>query len=414
MSDHPLSLRRAPGPSSSWRYAMIGMVILGTVINYLSRNALAVLAPQMERLQHFTTKEYAYVVAAFQLAYTLMQPVCGRIIDQLGARSGFALFAVLWSLAGLLHAGVSGWPGLALARGLLGASEAGAIPAGMKVVSEWFAGASRSIATGWFNVGTSLGAMIAPPLSVFLYLRCGWRSPFVVIGILGLLWAMLWFTLYRSPPRRAALTRGAFFDTRILGTRRFWALAAPRFLAEPAWQTFNFWIPLYLADERHWNLEQIALFAWAPFLAADLGGLFGGYVSPVLIRAFGVGLIRARLAGMGLGAVLMIAPGLAALAGNAVVAIALLCIGGFAHQLVSITINTLSVDLFPSAILAAANGWIGAAGWAGGLSFSLLIGQLASVTGIGPLFACLALFDLVGFVWLAVMLRRVALAPETA
>lgn len=390
--------------SAAWRWGIIGVVILGTVINYLARNALAVLAPELERVQHFTAKEYSYVVGAFQLAYTVMQPVCGRVIDFLGVRTGFALFAAIWSVAGILHAGANGWPGLAAARGLLGASEATAIPAGIKVVGEQFKGAERSAAVGWFNVGTSLGAMLAPPLTIFLSLRYGWRAPFVAVGFLGLAWAALWYVLYRSP-EGVPVVRKKGSGIEILATHRFWALAIPRFLAEPAWQTFNFWIPLYLHDERGWDLKHIALFAWAPFLAADFGGLFGGYISPFLIRVFKMDLLKARLMGVTIGAVLMIAPGCVTLAGNAYLAVALLCVGGFAHQVVSITINTLSVDLFPTDRLATANGWIGAAGWTGGLLFSLLIGAVVGKTGFGPLFACLGVFDLIGVVALAVMLR---------
>lgn len=389
-----------------WRWGLIGLVIAGTVINYLARNSLAVLAPELERLQHFTAKEYSYVVGAFQLAYTVMQPICGRVIDWLGVRAGFALFAVLWSISAIAHAGVSGWPGLAAVRGMLGASEATAIPAGIKVVGEQFQGAERSAAVGWFNVGTSLGAMIAPPLTVVLSLHYGWRAPFVVIGALGLVWAALWYAIYRTPPKVKTERRTGFgFD--ILTKRRFWAIAIPRFLAEPAWQTFNFWIPLYLADERHWDLKQIALFAWAPFLAADLGGLAGGYISPFLIRVFKMDLIRARILGMALGALLMIGPGCVTLVGNPYLAIGLLCVGGFAHQIVSITINTLSVDLFPTDRAATTNGWVGAAGWTGGLLFSLLIGQVVGTTGFGPLFGLLAVFDLIGAVVLYTMLRGV-------
>jgi len=200
----------------------------------------------------------------------------------------------------------------------------------------------------------------------------------------------------------------------IIRSRRYWALAIPRFLAEPAWQTFNFWIPLYLATERHWDLKQIALFAWTPFLAADLGGVFGGYLSPLLMRVLKLDLLPARLAVTGVGAVLMIAPGLIALAGNAYLAMALFCVGGFAHQMISVTINTLSADVFPSRTLGTANGWVGAAGWTGGLLFSLLIGQLVHVTGYGPLFGCLGVFDLIGFAVLAVMIRGLTSLEEAA
>jgi ACS family hexuronate transporter-like MFS transporter len=201
---------------------------------------------------------------------------------------------------------------------------------------------------------------------------------------------------------------------RILLTRRYWAIAIPRFLAEPAWQTFNFWIPLYLVTERHWDLKQIALFAWMPFLAADLGGILGGYMSPFFMKRLRIGLIPARQVAMVLGALMMIAPGCVALAGDAYVAIALLCVGGFAHQVISITINTLSADLFATREIGAANGFVGAAGWTGGLLFSLLIGQVQHLTGYGPLFACLSLFDLIGAVVLLTMLRGIAPVDHAA
>ncbi len=395
---------------------MVALISLGTIINYLSRNTLAVLAPQLEATLHFGVREYSYVVAAFQLAYTLMQPVCGFVLDRLGLRFGSALFALLWSGAGLLHAAANGWPALAVLRGGLGASEASAVPAGMKAISEWFSGADRSKAVGWFNAGTSLGAMLAPPLTVGLTLAYGWRSAFVATGAMGVVWAALWFWLYRSPPR--VQSAGAPDSPReglaILRQRRFWALAVPRFLAEPAWQTFNFWVPLYLATERHWDLQHIALFAWAPFLAADLGGVASGYLSPALLRVFRYDLLKARAATVWIGAVLMIAPGCVALAGNAYLAIALLSIGGFAHQTISVTINTLSADLFASRELGTANGWVGSAGWGGGLVFSLIIGQVVKTTGFGPLFACLGVFDLLGAIILMTLLRGLAPVEETA
>jgi len=346
-----------------------------------------------------------------------MQPVCGFVLDRIGLRAGFALFAALWSVAGMAHAFAGGWGGLALLRGGLGATEAAAIPAGMKTIGEWFRGTERSAAVGWFNVGTSFGAMLAPPLVVGLTLAFGWRAAFVATGVLGLVWAVLWYAVYRSPaaedgtvpdvaPRVGALE--------IIRSRRYWALAIPRFLSEPAWQTFNFWIPLYLATERHWDLKQIALFAWTPFLAADLGGVFGGYLSPLLVRWLRLELVASRIAVAGVGAVLMIGPGLIALAGNAYLAMALFCVGGFAHQMISVTINTLSADLFPSRTLGAANGWVGTAGWTGGLLFSLLIGQVVHATGYGPLFACLGVFDLLGLAVLVIMLRRLTSIEEAA
>ncbi len=413
------------------RWWIVALISAGTVINYLARNTLGVLAPVLKHALHMTTADYSYVVGAFQLAYTLMQPVCGAVVDRIGLQLGFSLFAVAWSLANMLHALAAGWVGLALFRFLLGMSEAAAIPSGMKAIAEWFPARERSVATGWFNAGTSLGALIAPPLVVAVSLAASWRAAFLVTGSLGLAWAVAWYALYRPPARHPAITaaerhliadgRAALPDTgrraptlAILGQTRFWAIAIPRFLDEPAWQTFSFWIPLYLATDRGMDLRQIALFAWLPFLAADLGGVFGGYVSPFLMRRLGLALVPSRLAGVVLGAVMMIVPGCIGLVGSAHLAIACFCVGGFAHQLISVLINTLSADVFPADEVGRANGFVGQAGWLGGLLFSLAIGQLADRIGYAPLFGCLGVFDLVGAGVLIALRRHLVPVDRTA
>ena len=188
------------------RWWIIALVCLGTIVNYLSRNALGVMAPELKTLLHMNTQQYSYVVGAFQIGYTIMQPVCGLIIDLIGLRLGFALFACLWSATGMLHGLASGWLSLAALRGLMGLSEAVAIPAGMKVVAEWFPNREKSVAVGYFNAGTSLGSLLAPPLVVFLSLRYGWQSAFAVTGALGFVWAAAWYALYRSPSEHARIS----------------------------------------------------------------------------------------------------------------------------------------------------------------------------------------------------------------
>lgn len=410
------------------RWWIVALICLGTIANYLARNALGVLAPELKGQLHMSTRQYSYVVGAFQAAYTVMQPVAGYVVDRFGLRAGFALFGVAWSIANMLHALAAGWLGLAFFRGLLGMTEAAAIPSGIKAIAEWFPARERSVAVGWFNAGTSLGALLAPPLVIAVSLWGGWRLAFVATGAVGLVWSIAWYAFYRSPARHPAITpdeltliaadRPAVPARRatareILATGRFWVIAVPRFLAEPAWQTFSFWIPLYLATERGMDLRQIALFAWLPFLAADLGGVLGGYLSPILMRRFGVTLIPSRVVGIGLAAVLMIAPGCIGLAASPYAAIALFCVGGFAHQMISVLINTLSADVFTPEEVGTANGFVGQAGWIGGLLFSLLIGQLADTVGYAPLFAALAVFDLAGAAVLVVFVRRLRL-PQPA
>ncbi|KVZ19089.1 hexuronate transporter [Burkholderia ubonensis] len=412
------------------RWWIIALVCVGTIVNYLSRNALGVMAPELKTLLHMNTQQYSYVVASFQVGYTIMQPVCGLIIDLIGLRIGFAVFACLWSLTGVLHGFAGGWLSLAALRGLMGLSEAVAIPAGMKVVAEWFPNREKSVAVGYFNAGTSLGSLLAPPLVVFLSLRYGWQSAFAVTGALGFVWAAIWYRFYRSPTDHARISTterdaivggqtpvasGARDKRRVrevLGTRRFWAIAQARFFAEPAWQTFSFWIPLYLATERHMDLKQIALFAWLPFLAADLGGLFGGYLSPFLMKRFRMPLIWSRIAGVVLGAFMMIGPACIGLVASPYQAIALFCVGGFAHQMISALVNTLAADVFEPGEVGTAAGFAGMAAWTGGLGFSLLVGALADKLGYGPLFGALGAFDLIGAALLVLLMRGVTRDPS--
>lgn len=408
------------------RWWIVALICVGTIANYLARNSLGVLAPQLKASFAMSTQQYSYVVGAFQLAYTVMQPVAGYIVDHFGLRAGFAFFGVAWSAANMLSALAGGWLSLAFFRALLGMSEAAAIPSGMKAIAEWFPARERSVATGWFNAGTSLGALIAPPIVVAVTLWGDWRLAFVVTGAVGLVWAGAWYAFYRSPNDHPAIIpeeRAMIAQDRplvpsrrasakeILGSAKFWVIAVPRFLAEPAWQTFSFWIPLYLATERGMDLKQIALFAWLPFLAADLGGVLGGYLSPFFIKHFGMRLIPSRVLGISLAAVLMIAPGCIGLVASPYTAIALFCIGGFAHQMISVLINTLSADVFTPEEVGTANGFVGQAGWIGGLLFSLLIGQLADTVGYAPLFGALAVFDLIGAAVLIVFVSRLTL-PE--
>lgn len=403
------------------RWWIIGLVTLGTILNYLARSTLSVAAPTLKTEFSMSTEEYSWVVLAFQASYTVMQTVAGSVLDALGTRLGFFLFAVGWGLANMAHALATGWPSLAFFRGLLGATEAAAIPAGAKTVSEWFPPRERPLATSGFQMGTSVGNMIAPPLVAFCILWWGWEEAFVVTGALSLIWAALWWFGYRSPaehPRlsdaeRAHIEGGREEDepvrpaTRkdVLKSRGFWAIAIPRFLAEPAWQTFNFFIPLYLVAVWQLDLKSIALWAWLPFLAADFGSLAAGLLPSWLMKR-GVPLVASRKITMTIGALFMVGPACIGLAGSPGVAIALFCIGGFAHQMLNGALVTLGSDLFDTRTVATATGMAGSAAWIGGMLFTFAIGKSADSFGYDPLFVALAALDLVAAAVLWSLLRR--------
>jgi ACS family hexuronate transporter-like MFS transporter len=402
------------------RWWIIGLVTLGTILNYLARSTLSVAAPTLKEEFSMSTQDYSWVVLSFQLAYTVMQTVAGSVLDALGTRLGFFIFAVGWALANMAHALATGTWSLAAFRGLLGATEAAAIPAGAKAVSEWFPPKERPLATSMFQMGTSVGNMVAPPLVVFCILYWGWQSAFVVTGALSLVWAMLWWWGYRTPnehtglseAERSHIASGKADDVEskpatrkeVLKSRSFWAIAVPRFLAEPAWQTFNFFIPLYLVAVWNLDLKSIALWAWLPFLAADFGSLAAGLL-PTWLMKRGASLLNSRKITMTIGALCMIGPACIGLAGSPGIAIALFCVGGFAHQMLNGALLTLCTDVFDSKTVGTASGMAGSFAWIGGMLFTLLIGQSADSYGYDPLFVALAGLDLVGAVVLWGMLR---------
>jgi len=401
---------------------MIGLIMLGSIVNYLTRSTLAVAAPTILKDLHITTRQYSWIVGAFQGAI-MAQPVCGYVLDVLGLKIGFAIFATAWALVNMAHGMAHNWQVLAGLRGLLGFSEGSANPAGMKATAEWFPARERGLAGGVFNIGASVGSMLAAPLVVWAILRYNWQAAFLITGSLGIVWVTLWLLLYHSPQRHPALSESerAYIAAgqekalqgdasrpsvlKILGRRNFWGIALPRFLADPTWGTLTFWLPLYLTSVRHFDLKQIALFAWMPFLAADFGCLFGGVVSMSLQKYAHAGLINARRGAFSVGACMMLGVGFVGFVSNPYLAIALLSLAGFAHQTLSVTVITMASDLFKKNEVATVAGMAGTFGNAGLLIFSLAIGGLVATIGYAPFFICLGLLDVIGALILWTVVR---------
>ena len=303
---------------------MIGLLMMGSIVNYLTRSTLSVAAPTLLKDLDISTYEYSWIVAAFQFAI-MLQPLCGYVLDVLGLRMGFAIFAIAWSIISMAHGLANNWQALFGLRALLGLAEGSANPAGMKATSEWFPAKERGYAGGVFNMGASVGSMLAAPIVAWAIIRHSWQFAFVLTGALGLIWVTLWLLFYHSPATHPALSpeeRDYIISGQekhlegvgarpsipaILRQRNFWGIAIPRLLADPTWGTLTAWMPLYLATTRGFDLKQIALFAWLPFLAADLGCMFGGTISHALQRWFGIGLINARRGAFTVGALMMTA-----------------------------------------------------------------------------------------------------------
>lgn len=405
----------------------IAILLMGiTTINYLDRITLSVAAPEFKKSLGIGEVDYSHIVMAFQLAYLIMMPVVGRFIDWLGLRLGFTLSIITWSIAQMITALATGWRSFAIFRSLLGITEAGNFPGGAKAVAEWFRPKERTLATGIFNMGAGIGALIAPPLVAFLILNYNWQTAFVVTGAFGLFWAILWACLYRSPEKHPWLSNEELSHIRegeqelapviapkgkgvwkiVLPQRNFWALGIARFFSEPAWQFFSYWIPLYLATERNMNLKQIGYFAWLPFLAADLGSMFGGVLSPLFINKMRMSVLTARKCAATVSAFLMVFAVFIGRAPSPAWAIFFFCIGTFAHQSMSATLMTLPADLFPKTTVATANGLSGTTAVLGGMIFTAIVGIVAQTIGYGPLFTTIAFLDIIGVAFLWSLLRE--------
>ncbi|WP_130099024.1 MFS transporter [Siccibacter turicensis] len=400
------------------RWWVLALFLMGVTVNYITRNSLGILAPELKSSIGITTEQYSWIVGAFQLAYTLFQPICGWLIDVIGLKLGFMICATLWALMCIFHAGAGSWIQLAILRFFMGSAEAAATPANAKTLGEWFPKKERPVAAGWAGVGFSIGAMLAPPIIYFAHASFGWQGAFMFTGVLALLWVVLWWLFYQSPEKHPNLSaeelayikqdneppavRLPFFTAlKTVGkNKRFYGIAIPAFMAEPAWAVMSFWVPLYLAKEHGMDLKQIAMFAWLPFLAADLGSVASGYLTKVYVRLFGCTRVNSIVASSVTGAFLMVSLAIVTLTRDPYITIALISIGGFGHQIISCMLSALVVESFDKGQMATVNGMRGSCAWIASFLFSLLIGVTADKIGFNPLFIAMGLFDLIGAVFL--------------
>jgi ACS family hexuronate transporter-like MFS transporter len=408
------------------RWWLIALVMAGTAINFLTRAVLGNAAPTMNPELGISEWQYSLITTAFQIGI-MMQPFVGYFLDLIGLRRGLALFAAAWGVTTMAHGLANSWQAVAGLRGAMGVAEGSGHPGGLKVVAEYFPAKERGFATGIYNIGASMGGVLAPPLVFFAVVTWNWRAAFVVSGALGLIWALAWLACYRpragnprlSPEERAHIEAGQEPHLQAAGARpsfleiarqrNFWGIALPRFLADPTWGTLTYWLPLYLFSVRGFDLKAIALTFWLPFVAADLGCLFGPTVTFWLQRR-GMDLIRARKCAFTLGALMMTSMLFVPLVASPAAAILLLCLGAFAHQTLSITVIALSSDLFRAHEIGTAAGSAGLFANLGVLLFSLAIGGFVVTVGYTPFFVALALLDLIG----AVLLWTLVRAPKAA
>jgi len=392
--------------SDRFRWVLLALLFVSTVINYLDRQALSILATTIQADLGISDSAYAHIVQAFLVAYTIAYLLAGRLTDWLGSRLALALFVAWWSIANLLTGMARSAFELGAARFALGLGEPGNYTVGTKVVSERFKPSEKGLAYGIYTAGAMVGATLAPPLIGGVGLVYGWRAAFVVTGAAGLLWMAAWVWLHPREPRPAKLPNAESEASRwgrVLRDRTLWTLVLARAIADPVWYFYLFWFPKYLNDVRGMSLAAVASLAWVVYLAADVGSIGGGAISSALVKR-GMEPTRSRLIAMA-GAAMLAPIGLAAAFHPALWL--LFAIGSavaFAHLIFQINISTLVVDLYPSRYIATISGLIGAGSALGGMLSAQVVAGLVSSGHFDRSFVLMALLHPIAFgvAWLGV------------
>lgn len=410
------------------RWWIIGMICLLTIINYIDRMTLSVLAPTIMEEFHMNNVDYSRVVTAFLLAYTISQSVSGRLLDRIGTRRGFMLFVGLWTAASMLHSTARSAVQLAGFRFLLGLGEAGNWPGAAKAVAEWFPARERAFAMAIFNSGASIGAVVAPPLIAFVAVRYGWRNAFFIGSSLSAIVMVLWYFVFRAPaqhPWLSAEERAHILSDQpaettavprpwrsLFAFRQVRALIVARFFTDPIWWFLISWLPPYLKNERGFSLTLIGVLAWIPFLVADLGNLFGGGVSSLLIRK-GWTVDRARKTVMLCSA--MLAPvgvTLLVLTTSDAAALVAISIIAFGFQSWIVNVLTLPSDCFPRQDVGAVAGIGGTAAGVASMAFTLLVGWVVDHYAYTPVYIMVACMGPIGALGWLFLIKRIERVPS--
>ena len=373
---------------------MISFAFWATVINYLDRQTLSVAAPVLREHFHMSNVEYSRVVFAFLLAYTVSNGISGPVIDRLGTKLGYALCMLWWSVAALLHSFATGAISLGMFRFLLGIGEAGNWPAGVKVATEWFPETERALASGIFNSGSAVGAILAPPIVAWILLRYGWPAAFVAVGALGLLWLILWLPIYQAPDAGATQIDDPPAVRELMGTRFVLGFTFSKIFLDPVWYFYLFWFPEYLNRARGFDMAAIGKYSWIPFAVAGAGNFLGGGFSGWLLRR-GASATLARKSAVTLFAALMTSAIGAALVRETWLAIALISVAMLGYTGSLANMLAMPGDVFPKNAVASVYGLASMGSGFGGMLFTLATGWVVDHYSYTPVFIGFGLLPLI-------------------
>ena len=377
------------------RWVMIGLVFLATVINYLDRQTLSVAAPVIIDQFHLSNVEYSRIIFAFMLAYTVMNGISGPMVDRLGAKLGYTVCIAWWSIAAMLHSLARGAVSFGAFRFLLGMGEAGNWPAGVKVVAEWFPPKERALASGIFNSGSAIGAVIAPPMVAWIILKSGWQSAFLVVGGAGLVWLAIWVVVYRSPANAlAGVARQPVPLRDLLRTRWVRQFTASKILSDPVWYFYIFWFPQYLKSARGFDIAAVGKFAWIPFFTAGAGNLLGGACAAAMLDR-GISVTWARKISVMLFAALMTSAIPAVLVSNVFVSIGLISMATLGYSGALANMLAMPADRFPGSTVGSVWGIASMGAGFGGMVFSLLTGWVIDHYSYIPVFVGFGILPLI-------------------
>lgn len=413
----PIEIKKKIG---HYRWVICALLFFATTINYVDRAVLGVLAPTLRSEIGWTDQEYGYISAAFTLAYAIGFIFAGWFIDKVGTRIGYSLYLTLWSLAAAAHALVRTAFGFGLARFGLGIGESGNFPAAIKTVAEWFPKKERALATGIFNAGSNVGAIIAPLVVPWIALTWGWQEAFVFTGLAGLIWVIFWLPVYRRPQQHPKLSKEELAhiesdppDTpakirwiQLLSFKQTWAFSIGKFLTDAIWWFYLFWFPLFMNDRFGVNLATIGLPMITVYLLADFGSVGGGWLSSFFIKRNWT-VNKARKTAMLICALLILPVAVAPHVSGEWVAVLLIGVAAAAHQGFSANIFTTTSDMFPRKAVGSVVGIGGFAGAIGGFFMNLGAGWLRQNTGSYEI-----MFAIAGVVYLFALLIIHLLVPK--